>query len=291
MVGLVAITQALEDVDGQSHRRLVDLHGLETPLEGGVLLQVLAVLVNGGGADGLQLAPRQHRLEDGGGGDGTFGRAGTDEGVDLVNEEDDVAPGADLFEHLLEALLEVTAVAAPGDQGAEVERVELLARQRLRHFVGHDALGQALDNGGLAHTGLADQDGVVLRPARQDLHHTFDFFGASDDGIELAVTGELGQVPSELIEDRRARRVLSRTRALIGTHGLLALVARHQLDDLLAHAAQIGPEADQHGGGHALALAHEAEEHVLGTDVAVAELQRLAQRELQHLLGARRERW
>ena len=198
--------------------------------------------------------------------------------------------GADLLEHLLQALLEVTAVAAARHQRAEVERVELLARQRLGHLVGHDALRQALDDGRLADAGLADEDGVVLGAARQDLHHAFDLFGTSDDGVELAVTGELGQVAAELVEDRRARRVVARARALAGAHGLLALVARHQLDDLLAHAAEVGPEADQHGGGHALALADEAEQHVLGADVAVAELQRLAQGELQHLLGPRRER-
>ena len=277
VVRLVAVAQALEDVDGQRHRRLVDLDRLEAPLEGGVLLQVLAVLVDGRGADGLQLAARQHRLEDGGGVDGTFGGAGTHEGVDLVDEEDDVAPRADLLEDLLQALLEVTAVAAARHERAEVERVELLARQRLGHLVGDDALGQSLDDGRLADAGLTDEDGVVLGTARQDLHHAFDLFSTSDDGIELAVTGELGQVAAELVEDRRARRVVARARALARAHGLLALVARHQLDDLLAHAAEVGPEAHQHGGGHALSLAHEAEEHVLGADVAVAELQSLAQ--------------
>ena len=71
---------------------------------------------------------------------------------------------------------------------------------------------------------------------------------------------------------------------------LLALVARQQLDDLLAHAAQVGAQLDEHLGGDALALADEAEQDVLGADVVVAELQRLAQRQLEHLLGARRER-
>ena len=289
VVRLVAVAQALEDVDGQRHRRLVDLDRLEAPLEGGVLLEVLAVLVDGRGAHGLQLAARQHRLEDGGRVDGALGGARADEGVDLVDEEDDVAPRADLLEDLLQALLEVAAVAAARHERAEVERVELLARQGLGHLVGDDALRQSLDDGRLAHAGLADEDGVVLGAARQDLHHAFDLFSTSDDRVQLAVAGQLGQVAAELVEDRRARRVVARARALARADGLLALVARHQLDHLLAHAAEVGPEAHQDGGGHALSLAHEAEEHVLGADVAVAELQSLAQRELEHLLGPRRE--
>ena len=75
-----------------------------------------------------------------------------------------------------------------------------------------------------------------------------------------------------------------------GRRGLLALVAAQQLDDLLAHAVEVGSELDQHLGGDALALADEAEQDVLGADVVVAELQGLAQAELEDLLGARRER-
>jgi hypothetical protein len=73
VVGLVAVAQALEDVDGVGHRRLLDLDRLEAPLQRGVLLQVLAVLLEGGGADRLQLAPGQHRLEDRGGVDRALG--------------------------------------------------------------------------------------------------------------------------------------------------------------------------------------------------------------------------
>jgi hypothetical protein len=65
--------------------------------------------------------------------------------------------------------------------------------------------------------------------------------------------------------------------------------SRQQLDDLLADPVEVGAELDQHLGGDALALADEPEQDVLGADVVVAELQRLAQRELEHLLGARRE--
>src|SRR5205085_1078005 len=121
----------------------------EAALEGGVLLEVLAVLVERGGADGLQLAPGEHGLEDRGRVDRTFGGTRADERVQLVDEQDDVAARADLLEDLLEALLEVTAVTGAGDEGAQVEGVELLAVQCLGHVVGNDALGEALDDGGL----------------------------------------------------------------------------------------------------------------------------------------------
>ena len=118
-----------------------------------------------------------------------------------------------------------------------------------------------------------------------------------DDGVELAVGGELGQVAAELVEQLR---------------GLLALALPDRrppapaplpwppwrrppgpgqhADDLVADLLGVGVEVEQDAGGDALVLAHQAEQDVLGADVVVAEAQRLAQRELEHLLGARRER-
>src|SRR4029450_9107378 len=66
---------------------------------------------------------------------------------------------------------------------------------------------------------------------------------------------------------------------------LAAGVAGQQLDDLLADPGEVGAQLDQHLGGNALALADQPEQDVLGADVGVAELQRLAQRQLNDLLG------
>ena len=93
---------------------------------------------------------------------------------------------------------------------------------------------------------------------------------------------------AELVEhQRRGGSTLGRC---AGGGRLLALVAAEQLDDLLADPVEVGAELDQDLGRDALALADQAEQDVLGADVVVTELQRLAQAELEDLLGARRER-
>ncbi len=147
---------------------------LEAALEGGVLLEVLAVFGERRCTDGLKLTAREHRLEDRSRVDRAFGRAGADERVQLVDEQDDVAALSDLLEDLLQALFEVTAVTRAGDEGAEVERVDLLVGERLGNFLAHDALRETFDDRGLAHARLPDEDGVVLRPAREDLHDALD---------------------------------------------------------------------------------------------------------------------
>ena len=213
VVLLVAVAQALEDLHGLLGRRLVDADLLEAPLQRGVALEVLAVLVERRRADRLQLAAGQRRLEDRGRVDRALGGAGADEVVELVDEQDDVAALGDLLHHLLEALLELAAVLRAGDERRQVERVDLLVLEQLGHVGVGDALGEALDDGGLAHAGLADEHRVVLRAAREDLHDPLDLGLAADDGVELALGGELGQVAAELVEQLRGLLALARPAA------------------------------------------------------------------------------
>ena len=130
---------------------------------------------------------------------------------------------------------------------------------------------------------------------RQHLHDPLGLAGAADDRVELLLAGELGEVAAELVEHERARRgLLARCRRRWRRpsrrcRAARAGVAGQQLDDLLAHPGQVGAQLHEHLGGDALALTDEAEQDVLGADVVVAELQRLAQRQLEHLLGAGRE--
>ena len=70
---------------------LAHQHRLEAPLERRVLLDVLAVLVERRGADDVQLAPGERRLEHVARVHRAFGRAGADDGVQLVDEGDELA--------------------------------------------------------------------------------------------------------------------------------------------------------------------------------------------------------
>ena len=95
----------------------------------------------------------------------------------------------DLLEDGLQALLELAAVLRAGEQRADVERDHAPVAQRLGDVAGDDPLGEALDDRGLADAGLADQHGVVLRAAAEDLDDAADLLVAADDRVELAVLG------------------------------------------------------------------------------------------------------
>ena len=69
---------------------------------------------------GLMMLRRVHRA---------FGRAGADDGVQLVDEEDDVLGAADFVHHGLDALLELAAILRARDHQREVERDDFLVAQ------------------------------------------------------------------------------------------------------------------------------------------------------------------
>lgn len=188
------------------HRRLTHLHRLEAALQRGVLLDVLAVFVERGGADRLQFTASELRFQDRGGVDRALGGSSTDQGVQLVDKQDDVTAGVDLLEHLLEAFLEVTAVAATRHQRSQIQRVELLVLERLRHLAVHDGLRQSFDDRGLADAGLADQHRVVLGAPREHLHDPLDFLLAADDRVQFAFHRRRREVAAELVEHQGRRR-------------------------------------------------------------------------------------
>ena len=280
---LVALADALQDVDRLLQGRLFDHDLLEAPLEGRVALDVLPEFVQGGGADALELAAGEGRLEDVGRVDGALRGTRPDQRVELIDEEDGVVGAAQLLDDLLEPLLELAAVLGPGDQRADVEGQHALVEEGLRNVTGDDALGQTFGDGGLADARLADEGGVVLRPAREDLDDPLDLLLAADDGVDLAGPDGIGQVDAELVDGRRLAGPLG----LGGRSGAARL--GQDADDLVADLVEIDAQRLEDAGGDALAFAHEAQEQVLGADVVVAQPPGLVDGQLDDPLGARRQ--
>ena len=201
VVHLVALLQAAQDRDRVRDGRLAHEHRLEAPLERGVLLDVLAVLVHRGRADRVQLAAGERRLEHVARVHRALGGAGADDGVHLVDEQDDLALGGDdLLQHGLQPLLELAAVLRAGDHRAEVEREEPLALQPLGDVAVHDAPREPLHDGGLSDARVADEHRVVLRAAGEDLDDAADLVVAADHRVELAGARELREVLRVLLE-------------------------------------------------------------------------------------------
>ena len=264
MVHLEALPEAAEDRHGVLDGRRIDQDGLEAPLQGGVLLQVLAVLVECRGADAVELPAGQHGLEQVSGVHGALGLARSHDGVELVDEEEDTAVALlDLLENGLEALLELAAVLGAGDQRTHVEGEDGPVLQSLRHVAADDSLGESLDDRRLADAGLADEDGVVLRLAGEDAHDAADLLVPADHRIELALPRHGDEVPPVLLEGLVGRLRVG------GRHPL----ATAQVFERLQEPRGVDPEVreDPRRPGARRPL-EDAQEKVLDADVLVSQL-------------------
>jgi len=201
VMGLVAGLEPTEDRDRVFDARLANHHGLESPLQGGILFDVLAVLVERGRADAPQLAAGECRLEQVRGVGATLSGPCTDDGMQLVDEQNDVSGRRlHLPQDRLETVLELAAVLGAGDQRPEIEGHHAAAAEVLRHVCLDDPQGETLSDRRLADTGLADEHRIVLGAPGEHLDHAADLGVPTDHGVEFALAGPLRQIDAVLLE-------------------------------------------------------------------------------------------
>src|SRR5881397_141968 len=196
----------------------------------------------------------------------------------------------DLVDHGLEPLLELSTVLGARDDGGHVEREHAMILERVGTLPARDQLCQPLDDRRLADAGLPDQDRVVFLAARQDFHHALDFLLPSDRRIERAFGRELRQVTAEVVERRSLGFLFAFGRRRLGAGATAGRCRGHlaaeQPQRFGARLLQVHARVGQDLRGDPLLFAQQSEQQVLGADVRVIELPRLAHRQLEHLLGA-----
>src|SRR5205085_2680201 len=107
----------------------------------------------------------------------------SNQGVQFVNHEHDIACLANLIHDFLQSLFKLAAVFGAGDKQADVELNNFLVHQNVRYICIRNSDGQTFGDGGFAHAGLADQHRVVLGTAAQNLNDAFNLFLAADDRV------------------------------------------------------------------------------------------------------------
>mmetsp|Transcript_77294 Transcript_77294/g.128897 ORF Transcript_77294/g.128897 Transcript_77294/m.128897 type:complete len:270 (+) Transcript_77294:2729-3538(+) len=116
MMTFILVLQTRQDLDGLLHAGLWHHCRLKPTLQCGILLDVLAVLREGRGAEYLILPTGQAGLHDVGGVDGPFRSPGAHQRVHLVDDEDDVVLLLHLVQHLLQSLFELSTELGSSDQ-------------------------------------------------------------------------------------------------------------------------------------------------------------------------------
>lgn len=197
----VPLFEPPEDADRFADGGFFDDDGLESALQGFVFLDVESVFVEGGGTNAAKFTAGEHGLEHVGSVKRAFGFAGADEGVHFIDEEDDLPRGLlDFVENCLEPFFEFASELCASDEGTHIESDDRLSAKPFGDISGDNALGETLGDSSFSDPGFPDQDRVVLGSSREDLDHAADFLIATDDGIEFALAGALGEINTVFFE-------------------------------------------------------------------------------------------
>ena len=197
----IAFLQTAENGNCVFDGRLIHHHRLESALQRRVLFNVLPVLVQRRGADAVQLASCQHRLEEVARVHASLRFARTDDRVQLIDEQNNLSLGFLYFvQYGLQTFLKFAPVLGPGNQGAHIQGENRFVFQAFRNVTAHNALSKAFRNGGLADAGLSDENRVVLRFPGKNPDNVSDLRISANDRIQLIFPGSLHEVRSVFLQ-------------------------------------------------------------------------------------------
>ena len=282
MVLLVCRPDPLENPDTLLRCRLLDQNRLKTPLQRGILLDMLSVLIDRGRPDHLNLSAREHRLHDIRRVQRTFRAPRADDGVNLVNEKQHVTAVRRLLHGALDAFLKISPELGAGDHTRNVQHDQPLSLQRVRDISPDNPLGKSLDDRCLSHTRFTDQAGIILCLPAEDAADPLRLLLPAHHRVNLSGPDVLRQVPRILIQ-RRSGACLPLCRLqdvgqIVGRH-----VIRHADDikDPLVHLLKIDMQRMQQLCRIAVDIPHQRQQNVLRPDVRGVKVLRLHAGSLQ----------
>ena len=183
---LVVMLDSPEHLFAFVNTRLVDRYRLKTPLQGGILFNILAVFRKGCSSYDLNFPAGEGGFHNIGGVHGALCVSRPHNIVYLVDNKNNIACGLDLVEKSQHPGLKLSPELCPRHQSGKIHKVQYLVFQLIRHIAAYYLLRQRLGNGGFAHAGLAYKAGVVFLPAAQYLNNTVKLPLAPHNVVKLS---------------------------------------------------------------------------------------------------------
>ena len=190
-MALVASRDAAQDLDRALGCRRLNREDREAAKEVRILLRELAEAFRRGRCEEADLAAREERLQQIA--DAAAARARAEERLELRDVEERLF-AFDRGDDLLQAIFDLAAELGARDEEPSLELQDLKGAEVLRDIAGRDAHRERTDDRALADAGIADEKGMVLLTALEDLKKAPDLRVATDDRIEARVFGARGEV-------------------------------------------------------------------------------------------------
>ena len=118
----------------------------------------------------------------------------------FVDKQNGIASASHFVHHRLDPLFELASVLGTGNHHCKIQNHDSLVGQNLGHFAVDDTLREAFDNRSLANARLAQQNRVVLGSSAKNLRSAFNLTFATDNRVQLSLTSQFGQIPTEAVQ-------------------------------------------------------------------------------------------
>ena len=198
---LITLLQSTENGHCVLHGRLLHQHRLKPPLQSGILLYILSILIEGGGSYTVEFSPGQHGLQEVPGIHAALGLPCPHNGMEFVDEQQYPPLRApDLIQNGLQPLLKLSPVLGPCNESAHVQVEDGLILERGGHISLYDPLGQPLRDGRLAHSGFPDQHRVILALSGENANDVSNLLIPPDHRVQLVLSGPFHQVGAVLFQ-------------------------------------------------------------------------------------------
>ena len=197
----IRLGHALHDLSGFLNSGFRNGHRLEAPFQCSILFDMLAIFIKSGGTDNLDLASAEGRLQDIGSVHRTFRIACTNQVMNLIDDQNDIAAFLYLADKALHSAFELAAELGTGNQCRQIQQEYFLILQFIRDISFRNPLCQAFRDSRLTDTGLTNQAGIILLPTVEDLDHPFRFHISTDHLIQLSLPGTGGQIHTVGIQE------------------------------------------------------------------------------------------
>ena len=203
MVLFVILLQPPQDFYALLCIGLLDIDRLEAALKSRIFFDMFPVFIDSGRAYDLDFPSRKRRFQYVGRIQRALRPACSDQGMQLIDEKEDITVRRNFPDHGTDPLLKFAAELCPGNHPRQVEHDHTPVLHDFRDLTAGNAECQSLHDRRFSYARFSDQAGVILGPAAQDLHDAQDFRLSPYHGIEFPFRRHRRQVTAVLVEHRR----------------------------------------------------------------------------------------
>ena len=197
VVLFIQIPNASKDLIGIFGRRSIDFDFIETTSQSCIFENGVSVLVLSSSPDNGQLPTRKRWLKNirqALGPAVSASRSCSQDLMDFIKEEDNVAGFLDFIDQVLDIFFKATTILSTSFQTGNINRNNFLVLDCRWHITIDDSLSQSFYDSCLTNSGISNQYRIILSPAGKDFSSFLDFLIAPNDWIQLTITSFLSQI-------------------------------------------------------------------------------------------------